>query len=136
MHTDIGSITLLFAPQCGLQVICSDTKTWNYVAPRPGHAIINVADTLRYLSGRMLRSALHRVMALGGRQVGDRYATSYFLRANDDTVFLDSEGEVGTAEQWHKRKYETYKLPHQLQSAQTVLTGGMAQFLSQAQMLK
>ena len=135
MHTDIGSITLLFAPQWGLQVICPDTKTWKYVAPRPGHAIINVADTLRFLSGRRLRSALHRVMPLGGRQVGDRYSTSYFLRADDDTVFLDSEGEVGTAEQWLKRKYETYKLPHELQSAQTVLTGGMAQLLSQAQML-
>ena len=136
MHTDIGSITLLFAPQWGLQVICPDTKTWKYVAPRPGHAIINVADTLRFLSGRKLRSALHRVMPLGGRQVGDRYATSYFLRADDDTVFLDSEGEVGTAEQWLKRKYETYKLPHEIQKAQTILTGGMAQLLSQVQLFK
>ena len=68
--------------------------------------------------------------------MGDRYATSYFLRADDDTVFLDSEGEVGTAEQWLKRKYETYKLPHEIQKAQTILTGGMAQFLSQVQMFK
>ena len=73
-------------------------------------------------------------MPLGGRQVGDRYATSYFLRADDDTVFVDSEGEVSTAGQWLKRKYETYDLPHEVQRAQTVLTGGMAQLMSQAMM--
>ena len=68
--------------------------------------------------------------------MGDRYSTSYFLRADDDTVFLDSEGEVGTADQWLRRKYETYKLPHEIQCTKTVLTGGMAQLLSQAQIFK
>ncbi|KAG5800681.1 hypothetical protein H9Q69_000240 [Fusarium xylarioides] len=129
MHTDIGTLTLLFAPQWGLQVVSPLTGAWEYVQPREGHAIINVADTLRFLSNKRFRSALHRVLPIGGVQREDRYAVSYFLRAADDTEFKDSNDEDSNAKSWYLTKYHTYELPHEVQGEQTVLSGGMAQEL-------
>ncbi|RBR06767.1 hypothetical protein FVER53590_12620 [Fusarium verticillioides] len=129
MHTDIGTLTLLFAPQWGLQVVSPVTGAWEYVQPREGHAVINVADTLRFLSNKRFRSALHRVLPIGGVQVEDRYAVSYFLRAADDTEFKDSNDEDSNAKSWYLTKYHTYELPHEVQGEQTVLSGGMAQEL-------
>ncbi|KAF5538658.1 gibberellin 20-oxidase [Fusarium mexicanum] len=129
MHTDIGTLTLLFAPQWGLQVVSPVTGAWEYVQPREGHAIINVANTLRFLSKKRFRSALHRVLPIGGVQKEDRYAVSYFLRAADDTEFKDSNDEVSNAKSWYLTKYHTYELPHDVQGEQTVLSGGMAQEL-------
>ncbi|KAF5571004.1 2og-fe oxygenase family [Fusarium phyllophilum] len=99
MHTDIGTLTLLFAPQWGLQVVSPVTGAWEYVQPREGHAIINVADTLRFLSNKRFRSALYRVLPIGGVQREDRYAVSYFLRAADDTEFKDSNDEDSNAKE-------------------------------------
>lgn len=129
MHTDIGTLTLLFAPHRGLQVVSPVTGAWEYVEPRPGHAIINVADTLRFLSSRRYRSALHRVLPLGGVQREDRYSVSYFLRAADATEFKDSNNNHSNAKDWYLTKYETYELPHDIQGKETVLSGGMAQEL-------
>ncbi|RSL43067.1 hypothetical protein CEP53_011883 [Fusarium sp. AF-6] len=129
MHTDIGTLTLLFAPQWGLQVVSPVTGAWEYVKPRPGHTIINVADTLRFLSNKRFRSALHRVLPLGGIQQEDRYAVSYFLRASDATEFKDSNDKESNAKNWYLTKYETYELPHDIQGKETVLSGGMAQEL-------
>ncbi|CCT65298.1 related to gibberellin 20-oxidase [Fusarium fujikuroi IMI 58289] len=129
MHTDIGTLTLLFAPQWGLQVVSPMTGAWEYVQPREGRAIVNVADTLRFLSNKRFRSALHRVLPIGGVQKEDRYAVSYFLRAADDTKFKDSNDEESDAKSWYLTKYHTYELPHDVQGEQTVLSGGMAQEL-------
>ncbi|KAJ3960619.1 hypothetical protein N0V92_002695 [Colletotrichum tropicale] len=129
MHTDIGTLTLLFAPQWGLQVFSPADEAWTYVEPRPGHAIVNVGDTLRFLSRKRFRSALHRVLPLGGVQNEDRYSISYFLRATDSTEFKDSNEEESDAKQWYLKKYEMYELPHAIQKEQTVLSGGMAQEL-------
>ncbi|KAJ5600822.1 hypothetical protein N7450_001889 [Penicillium hetheringtonii] len=129
MHTDIGTFTILHAPQWGLQVFSPEEAVWKYVEPRPGHAIINVGDTLRFLSGKRLRSALHRVLPAGQVQAEDRYSISYFLRASDSTEFEDSNGDDSSAKQWYLKKYETYELPHIIQKEQTTLSGGMAQEL-------
>ncbi|EMD94524.1 hypothetical protein COCC4DRAFT_148663 [Bipolaris maydis ATCC 48331] len=122
MHTDIGSLTLLFAPQWGLQALSPDSGDWEWVEPKPGHAIINVGDTLRFLSGRRLRSALHRAVQIEGV---DRSSISYFLRASDRTEFRDSDDVKTDAKKWYLRKYETYKQSHEVQRTETVLTGGM-----------
>ncbi|OJJ65685.1 hypothetical protein ASPBRDRAFT_139561 [Aspergillus brasiliensis CBS 101740] len=129
MHTDIGSLTILHAPQWGLQVFSPDDATWKYVVPRPGHAIVNVGDTLRFLSNKRLRSALHRVLPQGRVQTEDRYSISYFLRASDSTEFEDSNGDDSSAKQWYLKKYEMYELPHAIQKEHTTLSGGMAQEL-------
>ncbi|KAK7422153.1 hypothetical protein QQZ08_009621 [Neonectria magnoliae] len=129
MHTDIGTLTILHAPQWGLQVFSPADGTWEYVEPRPGHALVNVGDTLRFLSNKRFKSALHRVLPLGGIQNEDRYSISYFLRASDSTEFKDSDEDDSSARKWYKKKYEMYELPHAIQKQQTTLSGGMAQEL-------
>ncbi|KAG8170160.1 hypothetical protein KVR01_000905 [Diaporthe batatas] len=133
-HTDIGSLTLLFAQQWGLQVLCpvnfvcpetGERLQWRSVEPRPGHAIVNVGDTLRFLSGQKLRSALHRAMPLDG--VG-RYSVAYFLRPSDDSEFRDSRGQATTAVGWYLKKNETYE-SHAAQD-EAILTGGIKKIYS------
>ena len=65
-HTDIGSLTLLFTEQWGLQVLEPETKNWTFVQPKAGHAVVNAGDSLRFLSGKRLRSCVHHVVPPGG----------------------------------------------------------------------
>ncbi|MCJ1267557.1 hypothetical protein MMC22_007442 [Lobaria immixta] len=122
-HTDGGSLTFLFAEQWGLQVLLAGG--WHYVEPRPGHAIVNVGDTLRFLSGQKFRSCVHRVLPVTERQEEDRYSIIYFLRAEDNAVLKDPEGTVVTAQEWHMRKMEATKQTHAEQALNLALTGGL-----------
>jgi len=128
MHTDIGSLTLLFAPQWGLQVVTSGNKEWQWVEPKPRHAIVNVGDTLRFLSHRRFRSALHRVLPIEG-QSNDRFSVSYFLRASNNTEFEASDGSKSSAKGWYFKKYNTYEKPHEEQRKERILTGGMREMI-------
>jgi isopenicillin N synthase-like dioxygenase len=131
LHTDLGSLTFLYAQQWGLQVLCPDGNEpgpdakeklqWKFVAPRPGHAIINVGDTLRFLTGFRLRSALHRALQL---DTGDRYAMTYFLRPNDEVELTDSEGKDCTAVDWYLKKNSNYESKNEAQRSEVML-GGM-----------
>ncbi|KAJ7627479.1 2OG-Fe-II oxygenase family oxidoreductase [Roridomyces roridus] len=99
-HTDVGSLTLLFTPQWGLQVWSPTKKDreWLWVEPRPGHAIVNVGDTLRFLSGKRLMSCVHRVLPTSGQnQEEDRYSIAYLIRAESDVTFKDSRRTITTA---------------------------------------
>lgn len=139
MHTDLGTLTLLFTTQWGLQVLCpadssdpsaaaaasaggSEHMEWKFVEPKPGHAIINVGDTLRFLTNKQLRSALHRVIPL---YEGDRYSVTYFLRPSDDAEFVDSEGESIDAMKWYLKKNSTYESSYEKQRKDSVLLGGI-----------
>ncbi|KAK2130708.1 hypothetical protein NOF04DRAFT_1164002, partial [Fusarium oxysporum II5] len=124
-HTDVGSFTLLFTEQPGLQVMSPTINKWEYVAAKPGHAIINVADTLRFISKRRFRSAMHRVLPPGGKMVEDRYSAAYFLRASDIAVFKGMDGEEVTAEQWFLSKYSSFNKTMEEQRVDSVATGGM-----------
>jgi isopenicillin N synthase-like dioxygenase len=123
-HTDIGSITVLFTDQWGLQVMAADSQRWEFVAPRPGCAIINIGDSLRFLSQKKLRSCLHRVVPVDG-QTSDRYTIAYFLRPDNRVSFIDSNGVGITAKQWHDAKYEVFRATHEEQRRDTILTGGL-----------
>lgn len=125
MHTDVGSFTLLMTEQWGLQVLSPKTNAWEYVVPKPGFAIVNVADTLRFISGRRFRSAMHRVLPPAGKMVEDRYSTAYFLRAGDDTVFKGVDGKEVTANEWFQRKYHSFNQSLQEQREHAIATGGM-----------
>lgn len=126
-HTDIGSLTLLFADEWGLQVLSPRTNAWEYVAPRPGCAVINIGDSLRFLSGHRLNSCVHRVVPAGGgaTQREHRYSLAYFLRAEDGALYTDSKGRTLTAREWHDGKYRVFAQTHELQEKDVVLTGGM-----------
>ncbi|KAI0761698.1 2OG-Fe-II oxygenase family oxidoreductase [Trametes elegans] len=130
-HTDIGSITLLFSEQWGLQVWSPETDSWAFIQPRPhGHATINVGDSLRFLSGKQFYSCLHRVIPPAGeRQVEDRYSIAYFLRPENNAVYEDPSGKKVTARVWHDDKYVMFGEPHVKQEASPMLTGGMEPIL-------
>jgi isopenicillin N synthase-like dioxygenase len=131
-HTDVGSFTLLFTEQPGLQVLSPRTNKWEYVTAKPGHAIINVADTLRFISKKRFRSAMHRVLPPGGEMSQDRYSTAYFLRASDSAVFDGINGEQVTAEQWFLSKYASFNKTMREQRLDSIATGGMESDLNVA----
>jgi len=122
-HTDIGSVTLLFSNQWGLQVVTPGTKSWAFVQPRPGNAVINVGDSLRFLSGKRLASCLHRVVPVNEKE--HRYSIAYFLRPESALQFKDPEERVVSAEEWHDKKYVMFAEPHRVQAESKMLMGGM-----------
>jgi isopenicillin N synthase-like dioxygenase len=123
-HTDIGTLTLLFCKQEGLQALDPETETWAVVKPRAGHAIVNVGDALRFLSGFQLKSALHRVVPTPCLE--NRFSVAHFLRPKDTTIFVDSQGRETSAVEWHNRKHETFKSSHEKQQdLELILTGGI-----------
>ncbi|XPT00036.1 hypothetical protein M3J09_009198 [Ascochyta lentis] len=124
-HTDVGSLTFLLAGQWGLQYLSPETKRWEFLEPRPHHAIINVGDSLRFPSGGQLTSVVHRVVPLKETQDEDRYSIAYFLRLNDDVRFDDSTGKMWTAKGWHDFKFNVFKSPSTLDTTGQFLTGMM-----------
>lgn len=124
-HTDVGSLTFLLAAQWGLQFLSLMTKRWEFIEPRPGHAIINVGDSLHFLSGGELASVVHRVMPLQKTQDEDRYSIAYFLRMNDDEIFSDTTGRMWTANDWHDFKFSVFKNPSALDAKGQFLMGMM-----------
>jgi len=86
-HSDYGSITFLHNRLGGMQVLAPGTNQWQYVKPLPGHAILNVGDSLNLLSGGLLRSNLHRVVPPPGQQfLHERWTVGYFMRPENDVT--------------------------------------------------
>jgi isopenicillin N synthase-like dioxygenase len=84
-HTDRGTLTLLFGEQWGLEAEIPETKTWGFVQPKAGYAVVNVADSLQNLSGKRLHSCVHRVtQPVPGVQ--RRHFVVYLLRPEIDAV--------------------------------------------------
>ena len=125
-HTDISSIAFLFAQQWGLQVpAAADSDEWVWVRPEPGHAICNIGDSLRFLSGMRLRSVLHRVVPVAEMESSHRYSIAYFTRPAHGTMFRDSEGRMIACNEWFSHKFDVYRATHAEQRNNTILTGGM-----------
>ncbi|GAB1317185.1 Oxidoreductase vrtI [Madurella fahalii] len=124
-HTDISSLTLLFSDQWGLQIRPPGSREFGFVAPKKGCAVINVGDSLRFASGHTMQSCIHRVIPLNHDE--HRYSIAYFLRAEDKTMFTDSEGRYITAGQWHDEKFFAFKAAPEIQALAppTMLLGGM-----------
>ncbi|CAD6451372.1 b99b15e1-841e-4402-92d6-7b9691663bd4 [Sclerotinia trifoliorum] len=85
-HNDMGTLTLVFSDQWGVEIEMPDTKEWGFVVPKEGHALVNVADSLQAMSKGKLHSPLHRVT-----QPSDgfekRYYVVYFLRPEKAAKF-------------------------------------------------
>lgn len=124
-HTDIGTLTVLLSEQWGLQVLSPESNEWQFVEPKPGRAVVNVGDSLRFLAGNALRSCVHRVVPLREIQEEDRYSIAYFLRPDDGVEYMTSSGEVVTARAWHDRKFDVFRESYEQQSRDSILTGGM-----------
>lgn len=85
-HTDLGSLTFLFAPSPGLQILRPDVKEWAYVQPRACHAVVNLGDALSMLTGGFLRSSLHQVGPLPGTDMQERYSFAFLMRPENHTI--------------------------------------------------
>ncbi|KAK3321883.1 hypothetical protein B0H66DRAFT_514121 [Apodospora peruviana] len=129
-HTDISSLTLLFSDEWGLQIRppgeCGALEM-GFVAPKPGCAFVHVGDSLRFASGMKFQSCIHRVVPYDPAQ--HRYSIAYFLRAEDDTMFMDSEGRFVTAKDWHDQKFKAFTDPWQYQALapKSMILGGMTE---------
>lgn len=108
-HTDVGSLTILFCGDRGLQTFNQDTQEWRSVEPRNGCAIVNVGDSLRFLSGRKFRSVVHRVAPYPGETIENRFSCAYFMRPRMDVEFEDEKGKRWKSIDWHMRKYKSYR---------------------------
>jgi isopenicillin N synthase-like dioxygenase len=127
-HTDISTLTLLFSEQWGLQVRPPGTcgaREMGFVEPKPGCAFVHVGDSLRFASGMKFQSCIHRVVPFDPTE--HRYSVAYFLRAEDDTMFIDSEGRAITAGQWHDEKFKAFTDPElwQAMAPKSMILGGM-----------
>ncbi|KAF5873174.1 putative 2og-fe oxygenase family protein [Botrytis fragariae] len=124
-HTDLGTLTLLLAKQWGLEILSSEGTGWKPVQPSGDYAIINVGDTLRFLTGKKLKSAVHRVVPTEELKHTDRFSIAYFLRAADDVRFFDSKERSFSAKDWHDTKFDVFRQSYEEQEAEIFLTGGM-----------
>lgn len=124
-HTDIGSLSILFSEQWGLQILSQDNARWESIEPRPGYAVVNIGDTLHYLSDNRLRSAVHRVVPVAGLAEKVRYTVGYFLRAEGDATLKSSDGALISARDYYKRKMGVYTLSHKEQEESKIIIGGM-----------
>ncbi|RWA04306.1 hypothetical protein EKO27_g10798, partial [Xylaria grammica] len=88
---------------------------------------VNVGDSLRFASGHTMQSCIHRVVPYDYAQ--HRYSIAYFLRAENDTLFTDSEGRNITAGQWHDEKFFAFTSPPELQALapSSMILGGMVE---------
>lgn len=83
-HTDSGTLTLLFCDQWGNRLEDPETKTWTFIEPKSGCALINVADFLQSQSGGKLHSCRHGVtQPVDGFQ--KRYFVASYLRPDKTT---------------------------------------------------
>jgi isopenicillin N synthase-like dioxygenase len=111
---------------------------WAYVPPKPGHAVINVGDSLRFLSHMKFRSAVHCVVTVDDqppkispsasttlKQGLDRYSIAYFLRPEDDVTYRDSLGRIFSAREWHDTKFNVFCQGHDAQEEGSFLTRGI-----------
>lgn len=91
-HTDSGTFTLLFYEQLGLHVYLPEQDRWDFAAvPKPGCALVTVADSLQRLSKSQFHSPLHRVTQPTDG-AAKRYYLSYFLRPSHATKAAWGQG--------------------------------------------
>ncbi|ORY27485.1 hypothetical protein BCR39DRAFT_538233 [Naematelia encephala] len=85
-HTDYGSLTLLFSQTVsGLQVKMPDGE-YKDIKPQRGSIVVNVADTLSFMTKGYLKSTIHRVHRPPPDQDHiHRVGVIYGCRPNDDT---------------------------------------------------
>jgi len=141
-HTDLGTLTFLLCEQWGLQILTRENgqDKWRYVVPRSDAAIINVGDTLHYLSGKRFKSAVHRVIPMNTasgapdgtdedsperRQNVERNSIAYFLRAVDEVELMIGKGRRMSAKEYHDTKFDVFRSSHSEQDRDDWLTGGM-----------
>ncbi|KAJ6526397.1 hypothetical protein B0H19DRAFT_970626 [Mycena capillaripes] len=145
-HTDLGSLTFLFASQAGLQVLQRSASSeldnskkyqqnndWRWVEPRAGHVVVNLGDCMTVLSNGYLHSCLHLVAPPPGRAMPERYSFAYLMRAEDATVMTEMDSplfppaeegrELYTSGEWIQRKFGMLRGNVKKPNQDAILTG-------------
>ncbi|KAF5513849.1 2-oxoglutarate-dependent dioxygenase gloE [Colletotrichum fructicola] len=122
-HSDAGSLSIVFTEVAGLQVLKPNEETWYYIAPKPGHAVVNVGDALRFISGGVLESSLHRIIPHKDEMGRHKYSIVYLLRPEMDAEFVDAEGIVWKGLDWTNKKHAVFRASAEEQAKGTYLTG-------------
>lgn len=72
-HSDASFLTFITSqPMTSLQVRDYKDGQWKYVGYRPNSLVVNVADTLEFLTGSFFKSTIHRVISPPKDQRGYR----------------------------------------------------------------
>ncbi|KAJ0168792.1 1-aminocyclopropane-1-carboxylate oxidase [Colletotrichum tanaceti] len=122
-HTDAGSLSIVFTEVAGLQVLKPNEDQWYYIAPKPGHAVVNVGDALRFISGGVLESSLHRIIPHKDEMGRHKYSIVYLLRPEMDAEFTDAEGVTWKGLEWTNKKHAVFRADAEEQALGTYLTG-------------
>lgn len=103
-HTDFGSLTVLWSqPIASLQVLMKD-NVWRTVRHKPNALVVNLGDSLYFLSGGYLQATIHRVVAPPEDQIQyRRLNVIYFSKFDNDTKLLPiEESEVAQEASKHR----------------------------------
>ena len=126
-HTDLGSLTILFTLQPGLQVLPrgEGKDSWQFVTPREHCAIVNIGDVLAMMTNGTLQSSLHRVGPLPGLPMDTRYSFAYLQRPEEHVILKPTgpEGEAITSGEWLRRKFGMLRKDTFVHDKQWILTG-------------
>jgi isopenicillin N synthase-like dioxygenase len=122
-HTDIGSLSMVFSEVGGLQVYHPEKKSWMYIAPKPGHTVCNIGDSVEFMSRGVLRSSLHRVIPHPAEKDKIKMTVVYLMRPETDTVFLDRDGKEWKSVDWHNMKNRLFTQDLESQASTRALTG-------------
>jgi isopenicillin N synthase-like dioxygenase len=113
-NTDMGTLLVVFTPSEGLQALLPGaygTDEWSYIPPQPGHVVVNVGDSLRFLSRGALVSSLHCVVPppLPYSPGQDKFSCIYFLRPELDVKFTDNSGRQINSVEWHNQRCSLFR---------------------------
>lgn len=91
-HSDSTGLTFIYSqPILALQIRDYATGKWTYVSHTPNALIVNIGDSLKFLSGGYFKSALHRVVAPpADQQQYKRSVVILFSDPSNDTVLHSS----------------------------------------------
>lgn len=114
-HTDLGSLTMLFADSPGLQIKPDGCDDWLYIMPKQNHAVVNLGDAMSLWTRGLFRSVLHRVASLPGKGMNERYSLAFLMRPENQAPIVPLLGSSGlpiageegvlTSEYWIKAKF-------------------------------
>lgn len=120
-HTDCGTLSMVFCETRGLQVLMQNGE-WMYAAPKPNCAVLNVGDSLTFLSGGKLRSSLHRVVPHADALVTPKRTIVYLMRPETEAIFTDNDGKQWKSVDWYNRKHVVLRSELDEQRKDAVLT--------------
>jgi len=125
-HTDIGSVTVLWSqPVAALQILSPEGK-WQWAKHVDNAIVINIGDSLEFLSGGFYKATIHRVVQPPPSQHGYPRLSLFFFGLPDDDVVLKplvdespvlqrvgvqkrfEEDKAPTAEVWRKTRTSVY----------------------------